>query len=83
MPSLHCLLCPATSPAQRAGQTLEENALCAAGIQPMKSYLHGNDRMFTLCPRFPRVLRRKGWDRQLCLSIRKARSGSNTYIKVT
>lgn len=39
--------------------------------------------LLTLCPRFPHVPKRKGWDRQLCLSIQKVRSRSNTYIKVT
>lgn len=36
IPSLHCFACPATSPAQRTGQTLEESALYTAGTQHVK-----------------------------------------------
>lgn len=76
-----CFASPATSPAQRAGQALEENALCAAGTQQLKD-LHENECMFTLCPRFPCVLRKRGWLwGQMTLPYHKESQKQKQYIQ--
>lgn len=78
-PTLLCF--PCHLPSTELGRHWKKMPCVQLELNRWKTHVR-NGCMFTLCPRFPRVLRR-GWDRWLCLTIRKAWSRSNRYIKVT